>query len=64
MRCGSNQARREQSVSTQERRKRLREHLRAEWIAGRRGGVVSGTGRPMTEELERLLRRYLGDIEA
>jgi hypothetical protein len=46
-----------------ERRVRLGELLRAEWIAGAEEGVVRRTGRPLTaKELERVLRRYPGDV--
>ena len=49
--------------STQDRRQRLRERLRAEWIAGAEEEWRQRTGRPMTaEELERVLRRYPGDV--
>jgi hypothetical protein len=44
-------------------RRRLNERLRAEWIAGAEGEWRKRTGRPMTaEELERVLRRYAGDV--
>jgi hypothetical protein len=51
------------SPSADERRKRLRERLRAEWIAGaeeewRRRAEDAVTA----EELERVLRRYPGDV--
>lgn len=43
-------------------RLRLRERLRAEWIAGAEEEWRKRTGRPMTaEELQRVLRRYPGD---
>lgn len=46
-----------------ERRQRLRDRLRAEWIAGAEEEWRRRTGRPMTAaELERLLRRYPGDV--
>ena len=46
-----------------ERRHRLNERLRAEWIAGAEEEWRKRTGRPMTaEELERVLRRYPGDV--
>ena len=46
-----------------ERRQRLRERLRAEWIAEAEEEWHRRTGRPMTaEELERVLRRYPGDV--
>jgi hypothetical protein len=46
-----------------ERRKRLNERLRAEFIAGAEEEWRRRTGRPMTaEELELLLRRYPGDL--
>jgi hypothetical protein len=46
-----------------ERRQRLRERLRAEWISGADEEWRPRTGRPMTaEELERVLRRYPGDV--
>ena len=49
--------------STQDGRQRLRERLRAEWIAGAEEEWRQRTGRPMTaEELERVLRRYPGDV--
>jgi len=45
-----------------ERRQRLREGMRAEFIAGADEECRRRTGRPTTaEELERVLRRYLGD---
>jgi hypothetical protein len=44
-------------------RERLRERLRAEWIAGAEEEWRRRTGRAMTaEELERVLRRYPGDV--
>jgi hypothetical protein len=47
-----------------ERRRRLNERLRAEWIAGAEEEGRRRTGRAMTaDELERVLRRYPGDIE-
>ena len=46
-----------------ESRRRLRERLRAEWIAGAEDEWRRRTGRTMTSaELERLLRRFPGDI--
>ena len=46
-----------------ERRRRLNERVRAEWIAGAEEEWRKRTGRPMTaEELERVLRRYPGDV--
>jgi hypothetical protein len=46
-----------------ERRQRLRERLRAEYIAGAEEETRRRTGRPMTaEELERVLRRYPGNV--
>lgn len=46
-----------------ERRRRLNERLRAEYIAGAEAEWRKRTGRPMTaEELERVLRRYPGDV--
>jgi hypothetical protein len=46
-----------------ERRQRLRERLRAEWIAGAEEEWRRRVGRPMTVvEFERLLRRYPGDV--
>jgi hypothetical protein len=45
------------------RRRRLSERLRAEFIAGAHEESRKQTGRPMTaEELERVLRRYPGDV--
>jgi hypothetical protein len=45
------------------RRQRLNEHLRAEWLAVAEEEWRRRTGRQMTvEELERVLRRYPGDI--
>ena len=45
------------------RRRRLRERLRAEWIAGADDEWHRRTGRRMTAaELERVLRRYPGDV--
>jgi hypothetical protein len=47
----------------QERRRRLNERLRAEWIAGAEEEWRQRSGRPMTaEELERVLRRHPGDV--
>lgn len=47
----------------QDRRRRLNERLRAEWIAGAEEEWRRQTGRPMTaEELERVLRRYPGAV--
>ena len=44
-----------------ERRRRLNERLRAEWIAGAEEEWRKRTGRQMTTvELERVLRRYPG----
>jgi len=44
-----------------ERRRRLNERLRAEFIAGAEAERRKRTGRQMTtEELERVLRRYPG----
>lgn len=46
-----------------QRRRRLRERLRAEYIAGAEEEWRTRTGRPMTaEELDRVLRRYPGDV--
>ena len=46
-----------------DRRRRLNERLRAEYIAGAEEEWRKRTGRPMTaEELERVLRRYPGDV--
>lgn len=47
----------------QDRRQRLRERLRAEWVRGAEEEWRRRTGRPMTAvELERVLRRYPGDV--
>ena len=47
----------------QDRRQRLRERLRAEWVAGAEQEWFQRNGRPMTAaELERVLRRYPGDV--
>ncbi len=47
----------------QDRRQRLRERLRAGWIAGAEDEWCRRTGRRMTaEELERVLRRYPGEV--
>ncbi len=47
----------------QDRCERLRERLRAEFIAGAEEDSRRRTGQPMTaEELERVLRRYPGDL--
>lgn len=47
----------------QDGRRRLRERLRAEWIAGAEEEWRRRRGRPMTAtELERILRRYPGDV--
>jgi hypothetical protein len=44
-------------------RKRLRERARAEFVAGAELEHRRLTGRPMTaEELERVLRRFPGDV--
>ncbi len=44
-------------------RQRLNERLRAEFIAGAEEEHRRLTGRPMTrDELERVLRRYPGDV--
>ena len=46
-----------------ERRRRLNQRLRAEFIAGAEEEWRKRTGRPMTaEELEHVLRRYPGDV--
>jgi len=46
-----------------ERRRRLEERLRAEFIAGAEAEWRNRTGRQMTrEELEQVLRRYPGDL--
>lgn len=46
-----------------ERRRRLNERLRAEYIAGAEEEWRRRRGRPMTAaELERVLRRYPGDV--
>jgi hypothetical protein len=43
--------------------RQLNERLRAEYIAGAEEEWRRRTGRPMTaEELERVLRRYPGDV--
>jgi hypothetical protein len=45
-----------------ERRRRLNERLRAEFVAGAEVDWRKRTGRPMTAaELERVLRRYAGE---
>ena len=45
------------------RRQRFKERARAEYIAGAKDDWRRRMGRPMTaEELERVLRRYPGDI--
>lgn len=42
---------------------RLRDRLRAEWIAGAEEEWRRRTGRPMmADELERVVRRYPGDV--
>ena len=47
-----------------DRRHRLNERLRAEYVAGAEAEWRKRSGRPMTrDELERVLRRYPGDIE-
>ncbi len=49
--------------SVQDRRQRLRERLRAEFIAGAEEDSRRWLGRGLTaEELERVLRRYPGNI--
>jgi hypothetical protein len=46
-----------------ERRQRLRERLRVEYVAGVEEDWRKRTGRPMTAaELELVLRRYPGDV--
>jgi hypothetical protein len=48
-----------------ERRRRLNERLRAEFIAGAEAEWNKRAGRPMTaEELERVLLRYPGDRDS
>jgi hypothetical protein len=43
--------------------RRLNERLRAEWVAGAEEEWRKRTGRPMTaEDLERVLKRYPGDM--
>jgi hypothetical protein len=50
-------------MTASEPRQRLRERLHAEWIAGAENEWRRCTGWPMTaEELERVLRRYPGDV--
>jgi len=54
---------RRQTNPVMNRRRRLNERLRAEWIAGAEEEWRRRTGRSMTaEELERVLRRYPGDV--
>lgn len=49
--------------SVRQRRQRLRERLRLEWIAGVEADWRRRHGRPMTAgELQRLLWRYPGDV--
>jgi hypothetical protein len=49
--------------ATRLRRERLRVRLRIEWLADAEEEHRRRTGRPMTaQELERVLRRYPGDI--
>jgi hypothetical protein len=44
-------------------RRRPKGRLRAEFLAGAEAEWLKRTGRPMTaEELERVLRRYPGDV--
>jgi hypothetical protein len=51
------------SDPAQEKRRRRNERLRAEFIADAEEEWRKRTGRPMTaEELERVLRRYPGDV--
>lgn len=46
-----------------DRRRRLNQRLRTEWIAGAEEEWRRRTGRPITAaELERILRRYPGDV--
>jgi hypothetical protein len=48
---------------TKVRRRRLNARLRAEYVAGAEEDLRKRTGRPMTtEELERVFRRYPGDV--
>jgi hypothetical protein len=50
-------------AATSARRRRLIERLRAEYIAGAEEEWHRRMGRPTTaEELERVLRRYPGDV--
>ena len=50
-------------AATRLRRERLRVRLRIEWLAAAEEEHRRRTGRPMTaEELERVLRRYPGDV--
>ena len=47
----------------QNRRQRFKERARMEYVAGVEEELRRRTGRPMTaEELERVLRRYPGDV--
>lgn len=49
--------------TNQDRRRRLNERLRAEFIAGAEEDSRRRLGRSLTkEELERVLRRYPGDV--
>jgi hypothetical protein len=51
------------ALDVADRRRRLTECLRAEWIAGAEEEWRKRTGRPMmVEELERVLRRYPGNL--
>jgi hypothetical protein len=56
-------ARRPRVVDVDDRRERLRERLRAEFIVGAEEDSRRRLGRGLTaEELERVLRRYPGDV--
>ena len=53
----------ERTVDPSDRQRYMSRRLRAEFIAGAEEEWRKRTGRPMTaEELERVLRRYPGDV--
>jgi hypothetical protein len=53
----------EQAQLVDERRRELRERLRAAWISGAEEEWRRRTAKPMTAaELERVLRRFPGDL--
>ena len=58
-----NERRAPSEAETVDRRQRLRERLRAEWIAGAEDEWRLRTGQATTtDELERVVRRHVGDV--